>query len=250
MITIDLITGFLGSGKTTFLKLYAKWLIENGHNICILENDYGPINVDMMALYNLRSDNCEIEMVSGGADLDCHRRRFKTKLIQMAMTGYDHVIVEPSGIYDTDEFFDALCEEPLNKWYKAGSVICVVDTGLTPDLSRESRYILMAEAANCGLILMSKSQLYDENAAKNPISIINNAMEEFSCNRRIKAEVLTKDWSMLTDADFKRISTCGYKYGDHIKLSVMDNNNFESTFFGKGKSTDFCRGFLRSYTRP
>ena len=27
-------------------------------------------------------------------------------------------------------------------------------------------------------------------------------------------------------------------------------SNFESTFFGKGKSTDFCRGFLRSYTRP
>ena len=43
-------------------------------------------------------------MVSGGCDADCHRRRFKTKLIAMGMCGYDRVIVEPSGIFDVDEF--------------------------------------------------------------------------------------------------------------------------------------------------
>ena len=41
MIKIDLITGFLGSGKTTFLKQYAKYLMAQGKNIGILENDLG-----------------------------------------------------------------------------------------------------------------------------------------------------------------------------------------------------------------
>ena len=41
MIKIDLITGFLGSGKTTFLKQYAKYLMAQGKNIGILENDFG-----------------------------------------------------------------------------------------------------------------------------------------------------------------------------------------------------------------
>ena len=41
MVKIDLITGFLGSGKTTFIKKYAKYLIDSGANIGILENDYG-----------------------------------------------------------------------------------------------------------------------------------------------------------------------------------------------------------------
>ena len=41
MVKIDLITGFLGSGKTTFIKKYAKYLIDQGENIGILENDYG-----------------------------------------------------------------------------------------------------------------------------------------------------------------------------------------------------------------
>ena len=74
MVKIDLITGFLGSGKTTFLKKYAKRLMEQGQNIGILENDFGAVNVDMMLLQDLMGHNCELEMVSGGCDADCHRR--------------------------------------------------------------------------------------------------------------------------------------------------------------------------------
>ena len=51
MVTIDLITGFLGSGKTTFLKKYAEYLMDQGLHICILENDFGAINVDMLMLH-------------------------------------------------------------------------------------------------------------------------------------------------------------------------------------------------------
>ena len=41
MVKIDLITGFLGSGKTTFIKKYARYLLDQGLNIGILENDFG-----------------------------------------------------------------------------------------------------------------------------------------------------------------------------------------------------------------
>ena len=61
MVKVDLITGFLGSGKTTFIKKYARYLMEQGQNIGILENDFGAINVDMMLLRELESENCELE---------------------------------------------------------------------------------------------------------------------------------------------------------------------------------------------
>ena len=86
MIKIDLITGFLGSGKTTFLKQYAKYLMAQGKNIGILENDFGAVNVDMLLLQELRGDQCELEMISGGCDKETHRRRFRTKLISMGAT--------------------------------------------------------------------------------------------------------------------------------------------------------------------
>ena len=59
MVKIDLITGFLGSGKTTFIRKYAQYLMDAGNNIGILENDYGAVNVDMMLLQDLMGDNCE-----------------------------------------------------------------------------------------------------------------------------------------------------------------------------------------------
>ena len=85
MVKVDLITGFLGSGKTTFIKKYASYLMEQGQNIGILENDFGAINVDMMLLRELEGENCELEMVAGGCDKDCYRRRFRTNLIAMGM---------------------------------------------------------------------------------------------------------------------------------------------------------------------
>ena len=48
MVKIDLITGFLGSGKTTFLLKYARYLMNKGVKIGILEYDYGAVNVDIL----------------------------------------------------------------------------------------------------------------------------------------------------------------------------------------------------------
>ncbi len=53
VVKIDLITGFLGSGKTTFIRKYVKYLVDKGYNVGILENDYGAVNVDMMLLQDL-----------------------------------------------------------------------------------------------------------------------------------------------------------------------------------------------------
>ena len=66
MVQIDLITGFLGSGKTTFIKAYAQYLMKQGLKIGILENDYGAVNVDMMLLQDLMGENCELERSQEG----------------------------------------------------------------------------------------------------------------------------------------------------------------------------------------
>ena len=108
MTTIDLITGILGAGKTTFIRKYAANLLAQGKKIAILENDFGAVNVDRMMLQDLQSDRCKVEMISGCNDPTCHKRRFKTQLIALGMQQFDRVILEPSGIFDMDEFFDTL----------------------------------------------------------------------------------------------------------------------------------------------
>ena len=231
MIQTDLITGFLGSGKTTFIKKYARYLIGRGMSIGILENDYGAINVDLMLLQDLPEENCEVEMVIGG-DYDCHRRRFKTKLIAMGMTGYDRVLIEPSGIYDVDEFFDVLNEEPLERWYRPGNVIAVVDAAVCrEELSEEAEYLLMTQVANAGIVIFSKVQEASEQEIEKSRNLINHVMEKFGCARRFSDEFLICDWENLTQQDFDRIISAGYVPEDHVKEMIDRDNAFTTLFY-------------------
>mgnify|MGYP000077441486 FL=1 len=230
MVKIDLITGFLGSGKTTFLRKYASHLIAQGQNIGILENDFGAVNVDMMLLGDLRGDNCELEMISGGCDTDTHRRRFKTKLISMGMCGYDRVIVEPSGIYDVDEFFDTLHEEPLDGWYQIGNVITVLDSNLEEDLPEGAEFLLASQAANAGCVVLSKTQETTEEEQKNAVSHLNRSLNNIGCKRQFD-EVFAKDWDKLTDEDFKQLLSCGYHMENYRKPDLTQEKTFQSLYF-------------------
>lgn len=238
MVKIDLITGFLGAGKTTFLKKYAEYLIAKGQNIGILENDFGAVNVDMMLLQDLMGDNCELEMVSGGCDADCHRRRFKTKLIAMGMCGYDRVIVEPSGIFDVDEFFDALREEPLDRWYEVGNVIAIVDANLEEHLSEEAEYILASEVANAGEIILSHADEVSAEQADTTVAHLNRALEQIKCPRRVDKEVLRKSTPDLNEEDFNRLISCGYQMESYRKLDMEEKKGFESVYFMNVKMTE------------
>lgn len=231
MIKVDLITGFLGAGKTTFIKQYAKYMMDCGYRICILENDYGAVNVDMVLLQELEGEQCGLEMVSGGCDPDCHRRRFKTKLISMGMCGYDRVLIEPSGIFDMDEFFDVLYEEPLDRWYEIGNVIAIVDAKLEEKLSDRSDHLLASETANAGMVIFSRSQEASEEDMEKTLSHVNRAMEKIRCRRRFQKEVFSKPWDLLTEEDWKRISSCGYRLESYEKSVPEDEQGYSSLYY-------------------
>lgn len=230
MIKADLITGFLGSGKTTFIKKYAQYLMSKGERIAILENDYGAINIDMLLLQDILGDQCDLEMVIGG-DFDCHRRRFRTKLIALGMAGYDRVIVEPSGIYDVDEFFDALHDSPLDRWYEPGNVIAIIDARLEQDLTKESRYILASEIADAGKVILSRTQETGPLEIKGTIELMNSVLAQFHCERRFGYDVEIRPWDELGDEDMEAIRNCGYIPSAHVKLPVLQNNEYDTLFF-------------------
>ncbi len=231
MIKVDLITGFLGSGKTTFLKKYAKYFMDQGQRVGILENDYGAVNVDMLLLNDLRGDKCELEMVAGGCDADCHRRRFKTKLISMGMSGYDRVIIEPSGIFDVDEFFDSLRDEPLDRWYEIGNVITIVDARLEDNLSDDSDYFLASQIANAGIIVLSRTQLVDSNQITATINHLKDAAEKAKLKKDVSSLIMNKSWDDFTEADFEKIASSGYSMSSYVKKLGTDDAMYKTVYF-------------------
>ncbi|MBQ9234119.1 MAG: GTPase (G3E family) [Lachnospiraceae bacterium] len=264
MTKVDLITGFLGSGKTTFIRKYVEYLLDKKENVCILENDYGAINVDMMLLADLEEKGCGLEMVAGGCDYDCHRRRFKTKLITMAMLGYNRVIIEPSGIFDVDEFFEMLPEETLDRLYEIGNVIAIVKADLENDMSVEADCMLASQLAEAGMVLLSRVQEVAHEQLENTVEHINDALKKVKCDRKYaletdtysyetsdiyqsyenydsrkmsdkieikKQDLLAKNWDELTKDDYERIENSGYKAYPYEKKITMDDNSFDALFF-------------------
>ena len=232
MTKVDLITGFLGAGKTTFLKKYAKKLMEKGERICIIENDFGAINVDMVLLQELLGDNCNIEMIVGGDGEVAHQRRLKTKLIAMGMLGYDRVIIEPSGVFDPDELFDILYESPIDRWYEMGSVICIYDAEPETELSQESRYMMMAEIASAGVVLVSKLDEENDGKSAEILNRIEAVMDEFDCSRVIRPEdIIAKNWDELSDSDYNKIINAGYKKADYPKKLHIEDAKYQTLFY-------------------
>lgn len=234
MTKIDLITGILGAGKTTFLHSYAEYFLRQGQRIAILENDFGAVNIDMMMLQDLKSENCQLEMIAGGGDKDCHKRRFKTQLISLGMQHFDRVLVEPSGIFDMDEFFDTLYESPLDRWFQIGSVLTIIDSEMKDLLSSQMEYLLASESACAGKLIVSKRNPAEAESkiADRILKHINRALTGIQCPRQFtEKDLLTKVWSEFTEEDFKNLSCSGYRSERYVKQFDMDTVESEVHYF-------------------
>ena len=231
MTKVDLITGFLGTGKTTFIKQYASFLVEQGYKVGIIENDFGAVNVDMMLLQEELKDQCDLEMISGGCDQATHQRRFKTKLIAMGMLRYDYLLVEPSGIYDVDEFFDVLHEEPLTQWYEIGNVFAIVDATMRFDLSKSSSYILASQIAHAGSILLSHYQEATSQKIQQTKAFLQKALQDVQCSRVLQETDFFTDWQHFTKEDFLKLMNAGYVLHDYVKHPVSYQEAYTSLYF-------------------
>jgi G3E family GTPase len=230
-IRVDLITGFLGAGKTTFLLRYARYLMARGQRIGILVYDHGAMNVDLPLLNELRGLNCELETVAGACDADCHRRRFRTRLIAMAMSGYDRVIIEPSGVFDMDEFFDTLQDPPLDRQYDVGNIIAIIDANLEENFSEEEDFYLASQSACAGRVVLSKVQLASPAEIGNTLRHLRRAEEKIRSRLTPDEAVLIKTWDDLTEEDFADLASCGYQTPDYVKTIAGTQTEFQSLSF-------------------
>ncbi len=231
MIKVDLITGFLGAGKTSFLLRYAQYLMDQGLRIGILIYDHGAVNVDLPLLQELRGERCELETLAGGCDADCHRRRFRTKLITMGMSGYDRVLIEPSGVFDMDEFYDTLNESPLDRWYEAGSVIAIWDATLGEEDSPEADFFLASQAAGAGCLVLSKTQLATPERKAQSLVHLQNALKRIHAAPIPAERILDKNWDDLTEEDFQYLTGCGSHPSDYVKSLLDQGGGFQSLSF-------------------
>ena len=218
MIKLDLVTGLLGSGKTTFIKNYIDHLKSKNLKVCLIVNDYGAVNVDTLILNTLGVD---IESVASACDSACHIRRLKTKLITIIMKHYDYVIIEPSGIFDTDELFDLMYEEPIASSIEINNIFCLYDIN-NKKLSEEEEYFFVSESSVCGRLIVTKR---DSKNILIDLDYLNSLYKKYNCPK-----ILTSNDILYNDSiDYDNLNI-GYNNYPHIKMPYIDSNEFSSLY--------------------
>lgn len=225
---ISLITGFLGAGKTTFIHKFVPYLKKSGYKVGIIENDFGAVNVDRMFLNDLEDDKCVVEQVLAANILD-YKRRFKTKLIALRLQGCDYVLVEPSGIYNIDLFFDVLEDDLLHDYYEVKNIITVIDSSFLDSLTKEMKYLIASQIDTCGSILISK--IGSDFSLVSTKEKINDIIHEFNVTNSIESKTIAKEFDLLSDDDFHTLANNNYSYSSIPYVNIDLNQIFKSVFF-------------------
>ena len=125
MIKLFLLSGFLGAGKTTFLKSLLSHLPDK--KIGIIMNEFGRVSIDGPILES--DDLTMIELNRGSIFCSCLKLSFIRALNEMANYDLDYVFVESSGLADPSNIAEILevvgVESP--EVYDYAGTICIVD---------------------------------------------------------------------------------------------------------------------------
>jgi G3E family GTPase len=125
-INLILVSGFLGSGKTTFLK----YILENqeGRKVGVLINEFGSIGIDgrLVERDGLRL----VEINNGSIFCSCLKGGFVKALIDLSQTDIELLLIENSGMADPSNMHQILeeLERKVHRSYHYKGAACIVDS--------------------------------------------------------------------------------------------------------------------------
>lgn len=157
------LTGFLGSGKTTALLKILDQLKD--HRIGIIQNEFGKLGIDGTILR--RGDIEMTEINRGSIFCSCLKLNFVQALAEMAAKNFEYLFVESSGWGDPSNMMEILeaAKVVSGYEYQLKGVICFVDAVnfLEQVKDEESAY---RQLKHCSLAVMTKTDLADEKQMK------------------------------------------------------------------------------------
>ena len=187
---IDIISGFLGAGKTTFIKRLLNTSLKD-EKIVLIENEFGEVSVDSEFLSETKID---IKELSQGC-ICCSLQGDFTKSLKEVLDKFnpERVIIEPSGVGKLSDVIkavkDAELEESLN------SLVCLVDVKKVKMYSKNFGEFFLDQIENAQTVILSRTDVaYDK---------VDEALEIIRKHNQ-KAIVITTPIDILSDTDLVR----------------------------------------------
>lgn len=158
------VTGFLGSGKTTFLIEVAKELNSRGLKVATIVNDVGHINVDRKCMEIHGIDTMEI----AGGCICCEVQGTLTTTVTNIFMSYrpDIILVEPTGVAIPLGLKQAAAEtvKKMPKILEQSPIITFVDAMRIHKLMNNVRRLVETQIIEADAVLINKVDAVDEVA--------------------------------------------------------------------------------------
>ena len=194
MTKIDIISGFLGAGKTTFIKKLLEEAIA-GEQVVLIENEFGEIGIDGGFL---KDSGIEIREMNSGC-ICCSLVGDFGRSLEEVLTKYqpDRVIIEPSGVGKLSDVMKAVRDVAANLDVALNSAVTVVDASKCKMYMKNFGEFFNNQVAYAGTIILSRTDVADVKKVDAAVKMLREANP--------KAVIVTTPVSQLTGAQLLEI---------------------------------------------
>ena len=194
MTKIDIISGFLGAGKTTFIKKLLEEAIA-GEQVVLIENEFGEIGIDGGFL---KDSGIEIREMNSGC-ICCSLVGDFGKSLEEVLTKYkpDRVIIEPSGVGKLSDVMKAVRDVAATVDVALNSAVTVVDASKCKMYMKNFGEFFNNQVENAGTIVLSRTDVTDEAKVQKAVEMLREHNET--------ASIVTTPCSQLSGAQLLEI---------------------------------------------
>ncbi len=149
---ILIVSGFLGAGKTTFIKALSE---KTGKEFAILENEYSDLGIDGE---RLQDSTINIWELTEGCICCSTKKDFAESVLTIANTiSPDYLVVEPTGVANLGNIIKNLKRIEYEK-IKLLSPLCILDTEGMRSYGNEFPDIFRSQIKSAGQVILSKTE--------------------------------------------------------------------------------------------
>ena len=167
MLKIDIISGFLGAGKTTFIKRLLDTHLKD-EKVVLIENEYGEVSVDTDIL---KDTKIEIKELSQGC-ICCSLVGDFSKALGEIINKYqpDRVLVEPSGVGKLSDIIKAIASANLSD--AINSLVCMVDAKKAKMYDKNFGEFFVDQIENAQTVILSRTDVAKEETVSQAVEIV------------------------------------------------------------------------------
>ena len=170
MTKVDIVSGFLGAGKTTLIKKLIKDALA-GSRVVLIENEFGEIGIDGGFL---KEAGIEIREMNSGCICCSLVGDFNASLKQVMETYQpERILIEPSGVGKLDDVMRAIektAEEIPDM--KVGSAITVVDAAKARVYFKNFGEFFVNQIENAGTVLLTRTDKVSQEKIDEAVALI------------------------------------------------------------------------------